>query len=182
MNRYDQARQGLTVDAADGIVRVRDGVDTWLCRSRDYGAVRVAMELQTPIDGDEGGPEAYSEFCRRVAALGELIVSGQGRERGADAQRLDLVRRAVAAWLLDRDEALAVRYLGAAVEGEQIEAVVVQGVALWRSTGVGPRGGAKVMYLRRTEGQSAPSPWGVWRWTAAEAAGVPETVGTGVGV
>lgn len=88
MTKYEQARSGLTVDAADGIVRVRDGVDTWLADEEAWDLVRLAMDDEAAVEGDEGGADAYSDLCRRVAKISLAVVSGQGRERGHHAQRL----------------------------------------------------------------------------------------------
>ncbi len=97
-NRAQQATHALKVDRADGIVRVRDGVDQWLAHHIDYDHAIERLSKLAPID-DDG--EAYTELCDMVS---ETVASVVGMSRG---NWRDLVTRALAADLIDADDARA---------------------------------------------------------------------------
>lgn len=101
MTRADQALAGLDVVAANGIVRVRDGMDTWLCRQPNYDAAVQYLELCEAYPSDEGGADAYTALCRLTSG-GGAVASVVGTCRG-DWQAL--VREAVVAGLVDPDDA-----------------------------------------------------------------------------
>lgn len=94
----EHAVNGLDVAAANGIVRVRDGADTWLCRESRWDAA-IATLTDDASDDDEGGSDAYTALC---AAVGGPIATVIGVCRGDWGS---LVRDAVGAGLLDEEDA-----------------------------------------------------------------------------
>lgn len=102
MTRAEQAVVGLQVTKSSGVVRVRDGQDTWLARRRHYEAALARLAKQPADESDEGGADAYSALCRTVAGP---VVTLIGTPRGTDAQRRRLVRAAVDQGLLDAADA-----------------------------------------------------------------------------
>lgn len=97
----EQAVSGLDVVAAHGIVRVRDGQDTWLCREPAYDAAMASLEAREADESDEGGAEAYGELCRTVrrdSPIATVIGSAKGEWE-------TLVREAIAAGLVEADDA-----------------------------------------------------------------------------
>lgn len=96
----DVAVKGLDVLAAAGIVRVRDGEDTWLATEIAWDeAVRDLSDREASDDADAS--HAYTLLCRKVASP---IASINGTSRGEIAP---MVRRAYAAELIDADDAKA---------------------------------------------------------------------------
>jgi hypothetical protein len=97
MNQAEQATKGLDVIATKGIVRVSDGVDTWLCEEAAYDAAVSGLEGVDAIDDEDG--EAYTALCTAVRGpIATVVGSPRGEWR-------ELVRRAVAADLVDPDDA-----------------------------------------------------------------------------
>lgn len=98
----DVAVKGLDVLAAAGIVRVRDGEDTWLATEIAWDeAVRDLSDREASDDADAS--HAYTLLCRKVASESP-IASINGTSRGEIAH---MVRRAYAAELIDADDAKA---------------------------------------------------------------------------
>lgn len=95
----EQATMGLDVVSARGVVRVRDGQDTWLCRAAAWDAAVAKLGEQKAYSSDDGGADAYRALCDEVAAP---IASVNGRSRGDWAR---LVSDAVSADLVDPDDA-----------------------------------------------------------------------------
>ena len=93
---YEVAIKSLHIVRSAGIVRVRDGADTWLCRAAAWEAARVRCERFAAGD-DEG--EAYSRFC--WAVRGD-VASINGISRGDYTM---LVREAFDAELIDAEDA-----------------------------------------------------------------------------
>lgn len=110
MTNFDAAIDGLDVVVGRGVVRVRDGNDTWLAPRAAWDKAAEVMDGQDVDASDGGGAEAYSELCRRVAR-GGLIVSLSGVSRGTDDEQEALVRAAVVEGMLDVDEPLAARWV-----------------------------------------------------------------------
>lgn len=78
-NAAEQAVDKLDVVRQAGIVRVRDGNDTWLCRAAAWDAAYSGLETRPPIAGDEGISDAYTALCGAVAApIASLIGSNRG--------------------------------------------------------------------------------------------------------
>jgi hypothetical protein len=100
---FDAATQGLDVVALGGVVRVRDGEDTWLCTQDGWQQVAEQLEARDQDAGDIGGGEAYSLLCRKVRSV-SAIASTNGSPRGHSQP---LVEAAYAAGLIDRDDASA---------------------------------------------------------------------------
>lgn len=98
----EQAVAGLQVAKSSGVVRVRDGQDTWLARRHHFEAALDRLAKRPADESDEGGAEAYGALCRGVAGP---VVTLIGTPRGAERARRMLVRAAVDQGLLDADEA-----------------------------------------------------------------------------
>ena len=97
----DAALEGIEVEVAGGVVRVRDGHDTWLCWEREWDAMaeRVdegAVRLSGP--DDEGYSDDYSTICGAVRGP---VLSLNGGDRGTPAERSRLLVAAVAADLAE---------------------------------------------------------------------------------
>lgn len=97
----EAALDGVDVEAAGGVVRVRDGHDTWLCWEMEWDAMteRVldgAVRLTGP--DDEGRSDDYSTICTSVRGP---VLSLNGGDRGTPEQRAELLRAAVAAELAE---------------------------------------------------------------------------------
>lgn len=104
----DVATDGLDVVAARGVVRVRDGQDTWLAQTAAYeAAVEVLAKRPVPADEDldDAGMRAYSELCRLVS-VASPVVSAIGSSRGTPEEQRGLVAVALGAELVDPDEAV----------------------------------------------------------------------------
>lgn len=104
----DVATDGLDVVAAQGVIRVRDGQDTWLARTAAYeAAVEVLTKRPVPADEDldDAGMRAYSELCRLVS-VASPVVSAIGSSRGTPEEQRGLVAVALGAELVDPDEAV----------------------------------------------------------------------------
>lgn len=99
-NVYEMAVRGLDVVRKAGMVRVRDGEDTWLCRARAWRAAEIALASRTADDSDESGSEAYGLLCGKVRNIGP-IASINGTSKG---QYETLVREAYEAELIDADD------------------------------------------------------------------------------
>lgn len=100
-NRAEQATAGLDVTAADGVVMVRDGMDTWLCEETEYDAAVEYLEGLRPLpnDDDDGGALAYTALCEHVGgAVASIIGACHGDWRA-------LVARAIEAGLIDDGKA-----------------------------------------------------------------------------
>ena len=110
-NRWEQAINGLDVAGADGIVRVRDGQDTWLCWRVEWDEARRAMQTLEPVlyqdfedeepRGDEG--EAYTQLCQAISEG----VSLNGGWQGDRERCIEMLERALVEGLIDEGEALA---------------------------------------------------------------------------
>lgn len=83
---------GVDYTVANGVVRVRDGHDTWLCTLEAWDTV-------TDVVDSRGGD--YDDICRKIASP---IASINGTSRG-DVD--GLVRMAYAGELIDDDDARA---------------------------------------------------------------------------
>ena len=97
----DAALEGIGVEAAGGVVRVRDGHDTWLCWELEWDAMteRVlsgAVRLAGP--DDEGRSDDYSTICNAVRGP---VLSLNGGDRGSPEARAKLLSAAVAADLAE---------------------------------------------------------------------------------
>lgn len=98
----EQAVRGLEVVAVDGVVRVVDGQDTWLCDESAWNAAVEVLKQRPADENDRNGGEAYGALCRAVRGpIASLIGSCRGEWQL-------LVARAVAAGVVD-DE-LAAKY------------------------------------------------------------------------
>lgn len=100
---FDAAVGGLDVTARAGVVRVRDGQDTWLCTQDAWTAVAEQLTAREQQSWDMGGAEAYSLLCRKVASLSP-IASINGTTRG-DVQ--SLIEAAYDAEMIDCEDARA---------------------------------------------------------------------------
>lgn len=100
-NRFQQAIEGLRIDKGEGVVRVRDGQTTWLCRARAWHAMQAQLESQPPREDEPdymtGKQSAYEDLCRAVSSP---IISLGGTDRGPEAERRKLARWAAKADLL----------------------------------------------------------------------------------
>src|SRR5581483_5362278 len=93
---------GLDVVAADGVVRVRDGEDTWLATESAWDEAVASLETrEAPEDVDAG--EAYSLLCRKVRR--DSPVASINGSSSKDIPLL--VQRAYAADLIDADDVKA---------------------------------------------------------------------------
>jgi hypothetical protein len=93
------AIQGLNVTCRNGIVRVRDGQDTWLCTAAAWDAAVAKLDAKPADSDDENGAEAYGALCSEVADPVATAIGGCRGEWRA------LVRRAIEAGLVDADDA-----------------------------------------------------------------------------
>ncbi len=106
---FDAAVLGLDIVALNGVVRIRDGEDTWLCDQDAWHAVAEQLEAREQDPSDVGGCEAYSLLCRKVRSRAIGIASINGAPRGY--WRL-LVKSAYSAGLIALDD---VRAFGAEI-------------------------------------------------------------------
>jgi hypothetical protein len=95
----EQAVTGLEVAIADGVVRVRDGHDTWLCTRGEWDRAIGKLADMEADESDEGGAEAYTALCATVRAP---IASIDGPCKGDFAA---LVRDAVDAGVIPEEAA-----------------------------------------------------------------------------
>lgn len=106
MNRYEQATEGLDITTDGGVVRVQDGNDTWLCTGKAWAEARTQLSVQAALEDDEDGPTgamlAYAALCRAVDGP---VLTCIGSDKGTEAARRELARKAAAVDLLP--EALA---------------------------------------------------------------------------
>lgn len=102
-NMFDAAVQDLDVTVRSGIVRVRDGQDTWLCEHEGWLIVANQLESREQHPADVGGAEAYSLLCRKVASVSP-VASLNGTSRG---DWRPIVEMANEAGLIDADDATA---------------------------------------------------------------------------
>lgn len=112
-NRYEQATDGLNVTSDRGVVLVRDGQTQWLCEEDAWDEMRAALKALPPYpdaNGERGSWHAYAELCEEV---GGTIVGTGSNGQGTDAEQAALVRRAVAAELLNARAWWVARYLPA---------------------------------------------------------------------
>lgn len=100
MTMADQAVSGLDVEIDSGIVRVRDGHDTWLCRESAWDAAIAGLAARDAIVA-EACADAYSALC---AAVRSPVASINGTSRG---DIVTLVREAYDVELIDADDARA---------------------------------------------------------------------------
>jgi hypothetical protein len=97
---FGTALEGIDVEAAGGVVRVRDGHDTWLCREAEWDAMveRVRSGAVRLSGADEDGYcDDYSTIC---AAVRGPVLTLNGSDHGTLEERRELLRAAVEAELL----------------------------------------------------------------------------------
>ena len=99
-NKYEQAIACLEIARAVGVVRVRDGVDTWLCTEEAWSSAKRQLSAVEDDDSDECGAEAYEALC--LATPGPIASL-----QGSCGDWVPLVIAAIAIGLVREDEALA---------------------------------------------------------------------------
>lgn len=97
MNRYEQAVDGLDIEAAGGVVMVADGHCTWLADEDAFDLAADRLADLAVLDEDEGGGEAYGQLCSAIR--GPVANTDGGGTRGTEAERAALVSAARAAGL-----------------------------------------------------------------------------------
>ena len=100
----DQAIDGLDVVSARGVVRVRDGHTTWLCRESQWDAALAALAQRPALDDEDAGMHAYSDLCQRVRGP---VVDRDASPRGSREEIAEMLRDAISGGLIDEDDALA---------------------------------------------------------------------------
>lgn len=109
MNLYEQAREGLRIARAQGLVRVDDGQTQWVCEAVEWDEMRAQLERLPRLTGEDASALAYAELCDSV---GGTVISDSGANRQVvDETTRELARRAVAAELIRPDGWVVREYL-----------------------------------------------------------------------
>jgi len=91
----EAAVKGLDIATGRGVMRVRDGEDTWLCWQSEWERAVVKLATQDAVEGEDA--EAYTALCSAVRGP---VAALNGTSRGNIGGLLDA---AFAAELIDED-------------------------------------------------------------------------------
>ena len=93
---------GIDVETVDGVVRVRDGVDTWLCLESGWDAMVERVRDGEIIRGMPSDEQAHAEIYSAVcAAVRGAVLSVAGSNRGTPEEQRQLAIAAALAWGID---------------------------------------------------------------------------------
>jgi hypothetical protein len=107
-NRYEQAVDGLgDMPYGGGVVRIRDGHTYWLCSETAFDRAAEELRALPPLEGDEGGAEAYGELCRLTCRRSPIAAVAGDSRHGSDVAQHALIAGALYAGIIDADMARA---------------------------------------------------------------------------
>jgi hypothetical protein len=144
-NRYEQAVDGLgDMPYGGGVVRICDGHTYWLCSEAAFDRAAEELRALPPLEGDEGGAEAYGELCRLTCRRSPIAAVDGGSRHGSTEGQMALIAGALRAGLIDCDLAASMgAQFGARTDPTQDR----EGISVAEAADVGREDGALIYVL-----------------------------------